>query len=192
MPSPELGARAATGAWLAGIGPLGPREAPPGGGGEGGGGDGGGGGEAAAPRWAGERASERARCDSADVLPPAASRPARPRRLGPDRAAWKMRLKNQVAVPAPGPASPTPRPPAVTGAGGRAATWPLLGCSRRPAGPPRLPGRGRGALAGGNRPRAPLARGLLATSSASHLAALASQGSRSLPQWPPETSRASG
>lgn len=151
------------------------------------------------PRRAGlvsEQASERARGDSADVLPPAASRPARPRRLGPDRAAWKMRLKNQVAVPAPGPASPTPRPPAVTGAGGRAATWPLLGCSRRPAGPPRLPGRGRGrgrgALAGGNRPRAPLARGLLATSSASHLAALASQGSRSLPQRPPETSRASG
>lgn len=101
-----------------------------------------------------------------------------------------MRLKNQVAAPLIGPAPPTPRPPAVTGAGGHAATWPGLGCPRRSVPPPRFPRREWEPLQLGIAPCA-FGRRTPGDPSLAHLAALFPLGSGSLPRWPPETPLAS-
>lgn len=94
------------------------------------------------------------------------------RRLGPDRPAGKMRLKNQVEAPRRRPRTPdSARPLLRTPAGPRGRDWLLPAASLATLNPR----EGERALARGSCPRAAQTRGLLATLSAAHLAALAPQ-----------------
>lgn len=136
---------------------------------------------------------ERARCGSADILPPAAPSRAQPclRRLRLDSAAEKMRLKNQVAAPRAGPIPDAPP----TRCHGRLRPHGHVAVTRSLQAPsPVTPTlrAGEGTLEGRSCPHAPLARGLLAVLFAAHVEALFPMGSWSSPRRPPGTFPASG